>query len=109
MQTIAERAREAVEKDNRPQHEIADAIGLSASKLSKSLSGTRQFSAVEIAELAQTLEVSMGWLVTGEEDAPAIAARHRYDSDSKTWSADDLAHDRQMLEDVALLYRQAYR
>lgn len=109
MPTIAERAREAVDKDERSQAEIADAIGLSDSKLSKSLSGTRQFSALEVAELADTLGVSMNWLVTGEADVPAIAARHRYDVTSKEWSSDAMVNDRQILEAVALVYRQAYR
>ncbi|WCC79590.1 helix-turn-helix domain-containing protein [Cutibacterium equinum] len=109
MSEISERARQAVDQDGRSQIEVANAIGLSPSKFSKSLSGHRQFSALEVADLAETLGVSMNWLVTGEEDAPAIAARHRYDAASREWSSDAMDADRQVLEDIALIYRQAYR
>ena len=90
------------------QVELARSLDLSESALSKSLNGTRAFSAVELAEVADRLDVSMHWLVTGELDPYElrIVARHDYDHSSRSYSC-DLVSDRETLENIALLYRQA--
>jgi hypothetical protein len=71
----------------------------------------RAFSAVELAGAADVLGVSMYWLVTGETDPTElkIAARHSFDGYSGEYRADAAGSDLQVLQDVALLYRQAYR
>ncbi len=44
---------------------VAERIGMTAEKLSKSLNGRRVFSAVELAQLAELLGVDVFWLITG--------------------------------------------
>lgn len=107
---MVERIRECIESSGRTQADVAAHIEISESQLSKSLGGTRQFSAVEVALLADDLDVSMHWLVTGEEDplSMRIAARHSFDSATGSYQATGLVADNQLLQDVALLYRQAY-
>lgn len=107
---IEKRIQRRIAESGRTQADIASAIGLSPSQLSKSLGGTRKFSAVELAELASVLSVSMYWLVTGETDPMeyALAARHVFSSDERRYSADGWEDDKQLLNDIALVYRQAY-
>ena len=59
-------------------------------------------------EIAEHLGVTMHWLVTGEADPFEVraAARHSYDGPTGTYSCDPSA-DLQVLEDIALVYRQA--
>lgn len=108
--TIADRVRQRIAAQGRTQSEVAASVGLSDSQLSKSLSGSRQFSAVEVANLASELEVSMHWLVTGEEDPMGwkLAARHTFDPVTGQYRAEFVGADKVVLQDVALLYRQAY-
>lgn len=110
-ETITDRVRQRIAAQGRTQSDVAASVGLSDSQLSKALSGTRQFSAVEVANLASVLEVSMHWLVTGEEDPLGwrLAARHSFDPATGRYGADFLGEDKQILQDVALLYRQAHR
>jgi transcriptional regulator with XRE-family HTH domain len=111
MKTVAERVRQSIENAGRTQADVAARVGLTESQLSKSLGGRRQFSAVELAHLSADLGVPMYWLLTGEQDptAPKIAARHSYDPATGRYEADGHVADEQVLQDVALLYRQAYR
>ncbi len=57
------------------QGEFAQAVGLDASKMSKSLTGARKLSSLDVARIAEIGAVSVDWLLTGEEDAVAMAAR----------------------------------
>lgn len=50
-------------------------VGLDESKMSKSLSGARRFSSVDLARIAELCQVTVDWLITGEEPPLAIAAR----------------------------------
>src|SRR5260370_4292660 len=50
-------------------------IGLDDSKLSKSISGARRFSSLDLARIAEQCQVTVDWLITGEEPALAMAAR----------------------------------
>jgi len=109
--TISDRVRQTLTSAELTQAALATRIGLSESKLSKSLGGTRQFSAVELANIAAALDVSLHWLLTGAQDPMAVrvAARHSFDGLSGSYLAEGSGADAQVLEDVALLYRQAYR
>ncbi|MCI1749063.1 MAG: helix-turn-helix domain-containing protein [Acidipropionibacterium sp.] len=111
METIGERVRERINSSDVTQAEIAKSAGLTAPQLSKSLSGRRQFSAPELAKIANSLNVSLHWLVTGAPDPMEvrIAARHSYDDSNRTYSADGAETDQETLHNIALLYRQAYR
>lgn len=109
MTTIGERVRAALHEAGMTQSTLARSISLSESALSKSLSGTRAFSSLELALTAEILDVSMYELVTGEPDPYQIraAARHSYDADLGSYSS-SLLDDRQALKDIALVYRQAF-
>lgn len=50
-------------------------IGLDDSKLSKSLSGVRRFSSLDLARIAEHCNVTVDWLVTGVEPPLTVAAR----------------------------------
>ena len=108
MDTIGARVKETLRGCGLSQAELARSIDLGESALSKSLNGTRAFSAVELAEVADRIGVSMHWLVTGEPDPYELrhVARHDYDHSSRTYSC-DVSGDRETLESIALLYRQA--
>ena len=96
---IAERVRSCIDGAGRAPSEVAAHVGFSESEFLGSLDGTRQFSTVEIARLADCLGFSTHWLLTGAEDPMAvrvIACRGRVE-------------DQQSLRDIALVYRQAYR
>ena len=111
MTSLAERVRLCIDHAGRTQADVAAHVELSESQLSKSLGGTRKFSAVDVARLADDLQVSMHWLLTGEDDPMAmrLAARHSFDPSTGSYQAAGAVADEQVLQDVALLYRQAYR
>lgn len=75
MTTTADRVRELILASGRSQHAFAVEIGLDDSKLSKSLSGTRRFSSLDLARIAELCTVTVDWLITGEEPELAVAAR----------------------------------
>lgn len=54
---------------------FAHQVGLDDSKLSKSLSGARRFTSLDLARIAELCHVSVDWLVTGEDATLAVAAR----------------------------------
>lgn len=108
MGTIGERIKAALADRHQTQATLAQAVGLSESAMSKALAGKRSLSSIEAALIAEHLGVTMHWLVTGEADPFEVraAARHSYDGPTGTYSCDPSA-DLQVLEDIALVYRQA--
>ncbi|WP_217708307.1 helix-turn-helix domain-containing protein [Nonomuraea rhodomycinica] len=75
MSSIADRVRQLIETSGLSQHVFGRRIGLDDSKLSKSLGGTRRFSSLDLARIADEFKVSVDWLITGEEPPLAVAAR----------------------------------
>ena len=75
MSSPAERVRGLIRVSGKSQHEFAVAIGLDDPKLSKSLSGARRFSSIDLARVAELCNVTVDWLITGEEPEVAVAAR----------------------------------
>jgi Zn-dependent peptidase ImmA (M78 family)/transcriptional regulator with XRE-family HTH domain len=75
MQGIPGRVLSLIESSGLSRRAFAHEIGLDDSKLSKSLSGTRRFSSLDLARIADRWNVTVDWLVTGEEQPLAIAAR----------------------------------
>lgn len=110
MEDVIGRIRSCIDLTGKQQGQIAEAVGLTPAQFSKSLSGNRSLSAVELASLATAFEVSLHWLLTGREDPMAIrvAARHDFDPANGGYHAPGHGSDEQLLNDVALLYRQAY-
>jgi Zn-dependent peptidase ImmA (M78 family)/transcriptional regulator with XRE-family HTH domain len=75
MQGISERVVRLIEASGLSRGDFARRIGLDDSKLSKSLGGTRRFSSLDLSRIADQYDVTVDWLVTGEEPALALAAR----------------------------------
>lgn len=73
--TIIQRVRQLIADREQTQSAFAADIGLDATKLSKSLSGVRRFSSMDLAVIAEACAVSVDWLVTGDEAPLAAAAR----------------------------------
>jgi Zn-dependent peptidase ImmA (M78 family) len=57
------------------QGALAEAIGLDIDKMSKSLSGGRRFTSLEVALIAEHLDVTVNTLLGITEPEPAVAAR----------------------------------
>ncbi|MEP6480107.1 MAG: XRE family transcriptional regulator [Rhodoglobus sp.] len=92
------------------QAEMAVRLDLPPDAFSRSLSGKRAFTAVELVKLAEELKTSVHWFVTGEPDPLAVtfAGRHSYDPAVKDYVRVNWESSRQVRDDVALAYIQAY-
>ena len=75
MEGITGRVLSLIGASGQSRRAFARGIGLDDSKLSKSLSGVRRFSSLDLARVADKCGVTVDWLVTGEEPALAVAAR----------------------------------
>jgi Zn-dependent peptidase ImmA (M78 family) len=74
MTDIASRVRQVLEGSGLTQREFGVSIGLDDSKLSKSLSGARRFSSLDLARISDSFSVPVDWLITGVESRRARAA-----------------------------------
>ena len=68
----ARRIRSALAERSTSQLQLASAVGLDPTKLSKSLSGRRRFEAMELKRIADCLGVSLDWLAGGDPDSVAM-------------------------------------
>jgi Zn-dependent peptidase ImmA (M78 family)/transcriptional regulator with XRE-family HTH domain len=75
MPTTPDRVRDLIQASGLSQGDFALRVGLNDSKLSKSLSGARRFSSLDLARIAEVCEVTVDWLITGDEPPLALAAR----------------------------------
>lgn len=75
MSTASDRVRSLIQESDLSQGDFAHRIGLDDSKLSKTLSGHRRFSSLDLARIADEFEVSVDWLLNGKESELALAAR----------------------------------
>jgi Zn-dependent peptidase ImmA (M78 family)/transcriptional regulator with XRE-family HTH domain len=64
-ETLSDRVAAAIDASGLTRRDFAAAIGLDASKLSKSLRGVRRFSSLELALVAEVGRRSVDWLLTG--------------------------------------------
>ncbi|WP_026119587.1 TetR/AcrR family transcriptional regulator [Nocardiopsis ganjiahuensis] len=71
------RAREAIRRSGLSQREFAGRLGLDPTKLSKSLTGTRRFTALELAGIADETGVTVHWLLNGDDAAETVSAAPR--------------------------------
>lgn len=108
MNDVSERVLDLIRSSGVTRRAFAEQIGLDESKLSKSLSGTRRFSSLDLARIAEFCQVSVDWLITGQESALAVAART---TSRDARSALAIARrDATMREDLAALgYPQPWR
>jgi len=75
MPSTSDRVRNLIRESGLTQHDFALKIGLDDSKLSKALGGSRRFSSLDLARIADLCKVTVDWLVTGDEPPLALAAR----------------------------------
>jgi Zn-dependent peptidase ImmA (M78 family)/transcriptional regulator with XRE-family HTH domain len=75
VSSIPDRVLGLIEASGLSRHAFALRIGLDDSKLSKSMSGARRFSSLDLARIAELCQVTVDWLITGEEPPLAVAAR----------------------------------
>ncbi|TQN31123.1 TetR family transcriptional regulator [Haloactinospora alba] len=97
LEGLRRRARDVIRRSGRPQREFAAALGLEPSKLSKSLTGTRRFTAEELIHIADLGNVTVNWLLNGDDGATTVAAHPPRTAASRTSEADQRAapdHDR---------------
>ncbi len=71
---LRERVRQVLHEYRGSQRAFADQIGLDATKLSKSLTGTRRFTPAELTSIAEAGNVTVNWLLNGSDDAETVAA-----------------------------------
>jgi len=69
------RVRQVIDASGRSQAAFAQAIGLEPTKLSKALAGTRRFTPLELALIAEEGRTSTDWLLGGAPERPTLAAR----------------------------------
>lgn len=93
----------------RTSRAIASEIGMTPDAFSRALNGQRGFAAIELARLADVLDADVHFLITGKPDPNRmlVAARHDFDLESGRRDVPGADEDRQILNDVALAYRQA--
>jgi len=75
MPSTSDRVHDLIKDSGLTQHDFAREIGLDDSKLSKALGGSRRFSSLDLARVADICEVTVDWLITGVEPPLALAAR----------------------------------
>ncbi|SDP61977.1 protein of unknown function [Klenkia soli] len=72
---VTERVRHVIEESGLAHGEFAARAGLDSSKMSKSLSGTRRFTSLDLANIAEVGGVSVDYLLGVQSPEPALAAR----------------------------------
>ncbi|MDR7381915.1 helix-turn-helix domain-containing protein [Promicromonospora iranensis] len=83
--SLPARVRQAIEKSGLTQADFATKVRLTPDKLSKSLNGTRRFTTLDLALIAETAGTTVDWLLTGREpERPAMAARASADHATAT-------------------------
>lgn len=73
-ETPSARAKEAIAISGLSQRSVAEAIGIDETKLSKSLSGRRRFTAEELLGLATSTGATVRWLLGDASDVSAMPA-----------------------------------
>lgn len=73
--STTDRVRRLIEGSGLSQAEFADRVGLDGPKLSKSLSGTRRFTSLDLARIAEFAETTVDELLGVASASPAVAAR----------------------------------
>lgn len=71
---LRQRVRDVLRKYPGSQRAFAERIGLDPTKLSKSLTGTRRFTPVELTRIAELTGVTVNWLIYGGDDVETVAA-----------------------------------
>jgi Zn-dependent peptidase ImmA (M78 family)/transcriptional regulator with XRE-family HTH domain len=109
---IGRRTREKLEQltPKLNQKQFADKLEMTTDALSRSLSGKRAFTAVELVRIADVLGTSAHWLITGEPDpfAVKVAGRQTFDHAAKLHNPLDWSAVDDVISSLALAYLQVY-
>jgi Zn-dependent peptidase ImmA (M78 family) len=109
MTTTPDRVRSLLHDAGVSQVALATELELDPTKLSKSLSGARRFTSVELAQIAERFGVTVDWILTGEEPPMATAAR-AFQGSSPERAVSEAARLVELRESAARLgYPQAWR
>ena len=102
---LVERVRELITRSGASQGDFARIIGLDDSKLSKALGGSRRFSSLDLANIADTQKVTVDWLLTGQQ--PVLARSAAGGARQAIEQADEIA---ELRENAALIgFAQPWR
>jgi Zn-dependent peptidase ImmA (M78 family)/plasmid maintenance system antidote protein VapI len=103
--TIGDRVRASIPM-HLSQRRLAPDLGMTHDALSRAINGQRHFSVLEIAKLAERLDVDTHWLITGQTDPfqVRVAARHPWGRSS----AEQEETDAEIVARVVDAYRAAY-
>lgn len=106
--TISDRVQQSLRASGMLKSQLAAAIGLDPTKLSKSLGETRAFSTGELAAISDALRVDIYWLINGAPSplSPRLAYRHSFNGETGEHEPPSDALAEQM-ERVTLAYQQA--
>ncbi|MEV6261931.1 ImmA/IrrE family metallo-endopeptidase [Streptomyces sp. NPDC051784] len=103
---LIERVREVIGRAGQTQTAQAERLGMTPDKLSKSLSGVRRFTSLELALLADAASTTVDWLISGRQtrEAANVAARRNGDGDSTQADArETLARYENLIDALARL------
>jgi Zn-dependent peptidase ImmA (M78 family)/transcriptional regulator with XRE-family HTH domain len=97
-------------KPNLNQKQLAEKLEMTPDALSRSLSGKRAFTAVELVRAADVLGTSAHWFVTGEPDpfAVKVSGRQTFDRVAKSHKPVDWSAADETISNLALAYLQVY-
>lgn len=82
---LCQRVREVLRAFPESQRVFAERIGLDATKLSKSLNGTRRFTPQELISIAELGNVTVNWLFNGSDDVETVSAVPRRSARGSKW------------------------
>lgn len=83
---LRKRVQEVLREYPASQRAFAERIGLDATKLSKSLTGTRRFTAAELTSIAELGNVTVNWLINGSDDVETVSAVPQRSARSEQWA-----------------------
>lgn len=91
------------------QKVLAAQARMTPDAMSRALRGQRGFAAVELADIARSLDEDVYFLITGQPDPSqlAFAARHSFDHETKTRSVDGLEEDKDVLAKIQTAFNLA--
>lgn len=107
---IGDRIRPLLPAHGLSQNQLAAEVAMPRDALSRAMTGKRGFSSVEVARIAERLDVSVHWLITGRPDPHAMtaAARCAYDAEGRSYSNPGRDDDGEILDSMRLAYAQAW-